>query len=149
MARSISASKGRRKGKCPVHPDDQALIEAVRTTLRAMNRAIRTEQCYLSWTRRFLAWMRESEIREASDGGPVNEDKVPWWLEDGPDRDKPACDSVCRWLTWLAVERGINPSTQSQALCAVVFFLLSPEAPEDQLRGSGGIRASESAEAAS
>ena len=75
-----------------------AFLERVRTVIRARYYSIRTEEAYLLWTRRFILHhgkRHPSEMGEAE---------------------------VAAFLTHLAVAAGVSPSTQNQALCALVFL---------------------------
>jgi integron integrase len=74
------------------------LLDQVRDRLRTLYYSYRTEQSYLDWIRRFILY---SDRRHPSTiGGP----------------------EVERFLTHLAVERGVSASTQSQALAALLFL---------------------------
>jgi integron integrase len=74
------------------------LLDQVRDRLRTLHYSYRTEQSYLFWVRRFILY---SDRRHPSTMG-------------GPE--------VERFLTHLAVERGVSASTQSQALAALLFL---------------------------
>ncbi|MCB1647382.1 MAG: integron integrase [Pseudomonadales bacterium] len=73
-------------------------LNQVRDILRVRNYSIRTEQSYLSWIRRFIRFHKYRH--------PV-------------DMFEP---EVVAFLTWLAVQRDVSPSTQNQALNALVFM---------------------------
>ena len=74
------------------------LIQRLRTELKARHYSPRTEQAYVLWTRRFV---RFHDLRH-----PAEMDE----------------DEVNRFLTYLAVERQVSPSTQTQALSAILFL---------------------------
>lgn len=79
-------------------PDAPKLLHRLRSELRALHYSPRTEQAYLLWTRRFV---RFHGMRHPSSMG---------------ERE------VNRFLTHLAVERHVSPSTQTQALSAIIFL---------------------------
>jgi integron integrase len=74
------------------------LITRLRNELRARHYSPRTEQAYVLWTRRFV---RFHGMRHPGDMGE---------------------DEVNRFLTHLAVEQHVSPSTQNQALSALLFL---------------------------
>jgi integron integrase len=74
------------------------LFEVAREQLRVRHMSYQTEKCYLQWMRRFIAFHRRRHPREL--GGP----------------------EVQAFLTHLAVKRGVAPSTQNQALQALLFL---------------------------
>lgn len=76
----------------------EVLVERARRLLRLQHKSYRTERSYLSWIRRFLAYSTGVD---------------PERLEEG---------HVRRFLSFLAVERGIAASTQSQAFNAILFL---------------------------
>ena len=76
------------------HPD---LIAALIGELRRRNYSIRTEQAYVEWLRRFVAFHGGRDAREM--GG----------------------EEVAAFLSHLALDRKVSASTQNQALCALVF----------------------------
>ncbi|MEO0509897.1 MAG: integron integrase, partial [Verrucomicrobiota bacterium] len=80
-------------------PIDPWYEETVRL-MRVRHMALRTEETYLGWIRRM------ERFQGSKDG-----------LEDFSEED------LKRFLSYLAVEEGISPSTQKQALNAGVFFL--------------------------
>ncbi len=79
-------------------PDAPKLLHRLRSELRARHYSPRTEQAYLLWTRRFV---RFHGMRHPSSMGE---------------------HEVNRFLTHLAVERHVSPSTQTQALSAIIFL---------------------------
>ena len=73
-------------------------LEEVRAAIRVRHYSIRTEQAYLDWTRRFILFHGKRHPREMG------------------------ADEVRAFLTHLAVDGGVAPSTQNQALNALVFL---------------------------
>lgn len=76
------------------------LEDAVRdlaSQIRLRNYSIRTEDAYVSWLRRFAAYYDHNDLRGL-----------------GP-------QEITRYLNHLALNREVSPSTQSQALSALVF----------------------------
>lgn len=95
LSREIKANAERG----PVADGDwRALEEKMREMLRLRQRSLNTEKTYLSWVRSFRVFVQEKE---------------PSGLEGRDLQD---------FLSRLAVEKKVSPSTQNQALNAVVFF---------------------------
>lgn len=96
-----------------VEPDQEGrvpgrkLLAAVREGLRLRHYAYRTEQTYLDWIRRFLAYSVGSESADVSE--------VPQAVVISPQRIKD-------YLAWLAVQRHVAASTQNQAFSALLFM---------------------------
>lgn len=76
-----------------------ALLDTLRTEIRARHYSIRTETTYVDWVRRFVAFHCYAD---------------PTGLD--------ATATVKGYLDFLAVEREVAASTQNQALNALVFF---------------------------
>lgn len=76
----------------------RTLTEAVVEAIRVRHLARKTEQAYVHWIRRFVAW---SGRRHPRDMGAAE---------------------VEAFLTFLATERNISDSTQRQALSAILFL---------------------------
>ncbi|OGT84762.1 MAG: integrase [Gammaproteobacteria bacterium RIFCSPLOWO2_02_FULL_61_13] len=76
------------------HPN---LLTALKAELRRRNYSIRTEQTYVEWLRRFVAFHRGRDAHEM--GG----------------------EDVAAFLSHLALDRNVSASTQNQALWALVF----------------------------
>lgn len=76
-----------------------AILQAVTTEIRVRHYSYRTEQTYLAWVRRFIAFHNYRDPRQ---------------LEVAAD--------VKAYLDYLAVEREVSASTQNQALNALVFL---------------------------
>jgi len=74
------------------------LLERVRRALTARHYSTRTIQAYVAWTRRFIVFHGK---RHPSTMGP-------WHVRE--------------FLSHLAVDRHVSPSTQNQALSAIVFL---------------------------
>ena len=72
------------------------LVELTRT-IRTMQYSIRTEETYRDWVRRFLLWS-------------------------GKEPDEIDAATVSRFLSHLAVEKGVSVNTQRQALNALAFL---------------------------
>ena len=70
----------------------------MRRALRVRHYSARTEEAYVAWVRRFV---RFSGLRHPRELGPSD---------------------VTRFLSGLAVDRHVSPSTQNQALSALVFL---------------------------
>jgi integron integrase len=73
------------------------LIAVVREKMRTRHLALRTEQAYVQWLRRFIAFHRRKHPREVGAAG------------------------VEQFLTHLAVDRKVSAATQNQALQALLF----------------------------
>ena len=74
------------------------LMEQVRAEIRARHYSRRTEDAYVHWIRRFIAFHGRRHPREL--GAP----------------------EVSAFLAWLAVEQHVAASTQNQALSGVLFL---------------------------
>jgi integrase len=74
------------------------LLEQVRAEIRARHYSRRTEDAYVHWIRRFIVFHGRRHPREL--GAP----------------------EISAFLTWLAVEQHVAPSTQNQALSGVLFL---------------------------
>ena len=78
-------------------PEAPVLLEKMRKAIRVRHYSIRTEESYLGWVRRFFAFHR-THPRDINAGG------------------------INRYLTHLAVNKNVAPSTQRQALSAILFL---------------------------
>lgn len=87
-------------GTPPGIPDPQPprLLDQVRACIRYKHYSIRTERAYVHWTRVFI---RQQGMRHPRDMGTAE---------------------VEAFLTWLANERSVAPSTHNQALSALLFL---------------------------
>ncbi len=74
------------------------LLDEVRNTLRVHHYAMKTETSYVQWIKRFIIFHKK---RHPTDMGKLE---------------------VEEFLTWLAVKRQVAPSTQNQALQAILFL---------------------------
>ncbi len=74
------------------------LLDAVKERARYLHLALSTEQAYAHWVRQFVAWHGRRHPRDM--GGP----------------------EVESFLTMLANERHVSPSTHRQALAAILFL---------------------------
>ena len=74
------------------------LLDEVRNTLRVHHYAMKTEKSYMQWIKRFILFHKK---RHPKDMGKLE---------------------VEAFLTWLAVKRQVAPSTQNQALQAILFL---------------------------
>ncbi len=79
-------------------PPKSTLLQSLRENLRLRNYSPRTEQAYVSWVLRFVRYHRLQH--------PARLGR----------------DDIQRFLTYLAVERRVAPSTLSQALAALLFL---------------------------
>ncbi len=87
-------------------------LDRVRNILRTRHYSIRTEKCYLDWTKRFILFHGK---RHPKDMGHKE---------------------VGEFLTYLAVERNVSPATQNQAFNALVFlYKHALEQPIDNMEG--------------
>jgi integron integrase len=77
---------------------NQSLLDRLRALIRCKHYSIRTEQSYLHWARRFLAFHHNLPAQRLAE----------------PD--------ISSFLTYLAVHDQVSASTQNQALNALVFF---------------------------
>lgn len=74
------------------------LLDQVRERIRYKHFSIRTEETYVYWVRGFVKFHR---LKHPKDMGSVE---------------------VTQFLSWLAAERGVAPSTHKQALSALLFL---------------------------
>jgi site-specific recombinase XerD len=74
------------------------LLATARERMRTRHLALRSEQAYLQWLRRYVAFLGERHPRERGASG------------------------VERFLTYLAVQRKVSAATQNQALQALLFL---------------------------
>jgi len=74
------------------------LLDQVRTTIRTKHYSYRTEEAYVSWIRQFILFHNKQH--------PVDMSEI----------------EVNAFLNYLATRRKVSASTQTQALCAIVFL---------------------------
>ena len=86
------------KPAMPEPPRAPRLLDQLRQQIRYRHYSLRTEQCYVQWVRRFI---RFHGMRHPRDLGGAD---------------------VSRFLSHLANEGRVAPSTHKQALCAVLFL---------------------------
>lgn len=79
---------------------EKKLIDEVRDVMRLKHYSIHTERTYIDWIRRYIKYHRMTNRNDLNEG----EHKIE------------------QFLTHLAVDRGIAPSTQNQAMNALVFL---------------------------
>ena len=82
----------------PSGPPSQRLLDAMRDQIRYLHYSLRTEHAYVQWVRAFI---RFHGLRHPRDLGPAD---------------------VEAFLTSLAVDRQVSPSTHQQALSALLFL---------------------------
>lgn len=98
------AGKDAELGPCaapdePVPSDDATLLARLREVLRLRHYARSTEKSYMEWSRRFLAYRRQTGLA----GEPTSAD-------------------VRAFLTRLAMVEKVGASTQNQAFCALLLL---------------------------
>ena len=74
------------------------IVQALIAQIRRRNYSIRTEQAYVGWVERYIAFHDADDVRALD------------------------AEHAAAYLNHLAVTRAISPSTQSQALSALVFL---------------------------
>jgi len=79
-------------------PNKPKLLEQVRDIIRRKHYSIRTEQAYIDWIKRFIIYHNKRHPAELAE------------------------EEVARFLTHLARDRDVAPSTQNQALSALLFL---------------------------
>jgi integron integrase len=79
-------------------PDKPKLLDQVRNVIRRKQYSIRTEQSYVDWIKRFILYHGKRHPREMAE------------------------EEVTEFLTHLARDRNVAPSTQNQALSALLFL---------------------------
>jgi hypothetical protein len=73
-------------------------IESIRVVLRTKHCSLRTEKAYLHWIRRFIYFSGKRHPKDM------------WELK------------VEQFLSHLAMTLKVSPTTQNQALCAIIFM---------------------------
>jgi integron integrase len=79
-------------------PNKPKLLDQVRDVVRRKHYSIRTEQAYIDWIKRFIIYHNKRHPAEMAE------------------------EEVARFLTHLARDRDVAPSTQNQALSALLFL---------------------------
>ncbi|MGN6546490.1 MAG: site-specific integrase [Aureliella sp.] len=83
-----------------IDPDAPEVIQQLQRACRRMHYSLRTERAYAGWIERFIKTYSLSELASWERIGEVE---------------------VTEFLTELAVDHNVAPSTQDQALCALLF----------------------------
>ena len=95
------ANVGTPKTDCVPVPQPPRLLDQVRNKLRVLHYAIRTEEAYVEWIRRFILFHNKRHPREMG------------------------AKEIEAFLTHLAVDGHVAASTQTQALSALLFLYRS------------------------
>jgi len=74
------------------------LLDQVRDALRVRHYSLRTEDSYLQWIKRFILFHNKRHPLEMGE------------------------QEITAFLTYLAVNKHVAPSTQNQALAAILFL---------------------------
>jgi len=74
------------------------LLDQVRERMRVLHYSYRTEQSYVDWIKRYILFLGKRHPKDMGE------------------------NEVSRFLSHLAVERGVAAGTQNQALCALLFL---------------------------
>jgi integrase len=93
------------------------LLDEVRDKLRLLHHAIRTEETYVAWIRRFILFHGKRHPREMG------------------------AEEVESFLTHPAVERRVAASTQNQAMASILFLFLYQQVLEIELPRLDSVRA--------
>ena len=78
----------------------QKLLVRVAKEIRRRNYSYKTEKAYCGWIKRYIRF---------------NNTRHPLKLNE---------KDIVAFLNWLATERNVAASTQNQALCAIIMYLL-------------------------
>ncbi len=78
--------------------DEPRLLDRVRESLRVRHLSLKTEKAYLHWIRRYILFHGKRHPQQMGE------------------------TEVNAFLTYLAIKRKVSPSTQTQALCALVYL---------------------------
>ncbi len=79
-------------------PSTSPFLEKVRRQIRTRHYSIRTEKAYLGWIKRFILFNNKKHPKDMGE------------------------HEIATFLTHLAVDRAVSPSTQNQALNALLFL---------------------------
>ena len=96
----------------PANPHTKKLLEEFREQLRTRHYALRTENTYISWVRKYILFHNK---RHPKNMGPKE---------------------INAFLTHLALEKNVASSTQNQALSAILFlyrYVLNIELSQNEL----------------
>jgi len=80
--------------------NNKKILDEVQEVMRLHHYSIHTERSYCDWIRRFILFHRMKNRSDLNNGSPLIE----------------------KFLTHLAIDRNVGPSTQNQAMNALVFF---------------------------
>jgi len=83
---------------CPSAPQKPKLLDQVREALRTRHYSRRTEESYCHWVKRFIFFRHVRHPAEMAES------------------------EINAFLTHLAVKEEVSASTQTQALCALLFI---------------------------
>jgi len=75
-----------------------SLLEKLRQAIRLKHYSIRTEQAYVDWAKRYINFHNKKHPSEMG------------------------TEEITEFLSFLAIKRNVPPSTQSQALNALLFL---------------------------
>ncbi len=81
-------------------PKEKILLDQVRETMREKHYSIHTERTYCDWIKRYIAFHNMGSRADLNHG----EKKIE------------------QFLSWLAIEKNVSPSTQNQAMNALIFL---------------------------
>lgn len=84
-------------------PKQQAILDKVRKACRVGQKAWKTEQAYVSWSRRFLFWWQDLEATKKADYDTYEK-------------------RIKEFLTYLALKREVSKATQDSAFNALLFL---------------------------
>ena len=99
QARTVGDTAARKSPPHVATPEEEALLQRLRTEIRVRRYSPKTERAYAGWALRFMAFRR------------------------GRDPHIPSAELVREFLERLATVHVVAASTQNQALNALVFFL--------------------------
>ena len=78
--------------------DKPKLLDQVRNSLRQRNYSYRTEQAYIGWIKRYILFHKKRHPKDMGE------------------------EEIGEYLTYLAVEKKVSPSTQNQALNSIMYL---------------------------
>lgn len=95
-------------GSIPLSSANEQALASLSRAMRAEGKAIRTERTYRDWVVQWMKFRTWKRREPAAEGGDETAEGFH--------------ESSCAFLEFLAVERAVAKSTQSQALNALVYF---------------------------
>lgn len=98
LSRAVNPNPGEKSAEEGSPPSPPRLLDRLREAIRVRHYSIRTEATYVDWCRRFILFHHKRHPLEL---GPAE---------------------VAAFLTHLAVDRSVSPSTQNQAKSALLFM---------------------------